>query len=318
MNRDSATEQVTATFHALESYGAAFRQLPRALVAAGYNFGADGLFNQCAAISYYALLSVAPFVSLLASILGLFLGGNREGMEAAIDRIATLIPELPEEILEVAASFLQYRGAIGAAALVATLWVSHLVFAALQTAVSQIFRRSAAVEMDWRHFALQTAWAWAKPFLLFFAAATMLLLSFALHSLQNVLHSIDAPYAQRVLEFTDNSALLALVTSVVAGIIVFALIQQALAPHLMSLRVLLPSAIVAYVLWEIASQLFGSYLRYAVSVRSFTGSAGAIVIFMLWIYYAAAVLLFSMQVAAILSGARVANGTASTDTAHTL
>ena len=315
MNRDSAT---TATFQALESYGAAFRTLPRALVTAGYNFGADGLFNQCAAISYYALLSVAPFVSLLASILGSFLGGNQEGTEAPIERIATLIPELPPEILEVAASFLQYRGAIGAAALVATLWVSHLVFAALQTAVSQIFRRPTAVEMDWRHFALQTAWAWAKPFLLFFAAATMLLLSFAFASIETVLHGIDAPFAQRILEFTDNSTVLNMAGSLVAGIIVFALVQQALAPHLLSLRVLLPSAIVGYVLWEIASQLFGSYLRYAVSVRSFTGPAGAIVIFMLWIYYAAAVLLFSMQVAAVLSGARGADGTTARDAAHTL
>jgi hypothetical protein len=74
----ATASHVTKTFHKLESYGVAFGQLPRALVVGGSNFFADGLFNQCAAISYYALLSVPAFVSLLASILGFVLGSAEE------------------------------------------------------------------------------------------------------------------------------------------------------------------------------------------------------------------------------------------------
>ncbi len=313
----SASEAAAETLHQLESYGTAFRQLPRALFVGGSNFFADGLFNQCAAISYYALLSVPAFVSLLAAILGFVLGNEEEGMAAARGGIAQLIPDLPQTIVDVAASFFQYRGTIGVAALLVTLWIAHLVFAAIQTAVSQIFRHPVR-EMDWRHFALQTAWVWAKPFLLFFAAATLLILSFAMQNITTVLRSYEAPWAAQLLAFTDASALVSLVTSLITGTVVFGLILQALTPQLLSLRVLLPSAIVGSLLWELASQLFSSYLVFAASVRNFTGSAGAVVIFMLWVYYAATVLLYSLEVAAALSGDRDLTDPIATDTAHTL
>jgi membrane protein len=291
--------------------------LPRALFVGANNFVADGLFNQCAAISYYALLSVPAFVSLLAAILGFVLGSPEEGMDAAIGRIGQLVPDLPAEIVRVAAGFFQNRGTIGLAALLVSLWIAHLVFSAVQTAVSQIFRRP-AMAMSWRHFALQAAWAWAKPFLLFFAAATLLVLSFILQNVISVLRGFEAPWAVQALEFADGSALFSLTTSLIAGTVVFGLILQALTPQILSLRVLLPSAIVGSLLWELASLLFSSYLRYAASVRSFTGSAGAVVIFMLWVYYAGSVLLYSLEVAAALSGDRSLYDGVTSDTAHTL
>ncbi|MGD8816870.1 MAG: hypothetical protein PVJ51_06765, partial [Acidobacteriota bacterium] len=76
MTRFSATESAVETLHQLESYGMAFRQLPRAMFVGANNFIADGLFNQCAAISYYALLSVPAFISLLAALLGYVLGSE--------------------------------------------------------------------------------------------------------------------------------------------------------------------------------------------------------------------------------------------------
>jgi len=317
MKPTSASEAAAETLHQLESYGMAFRQLPRALFIGANNFIADGLFNQCAAISYYALLSVPAFVSLLAAILGFVLGSPEEGMGAAVERIGQLIPDLPDEIVRVAASFFQYRGTIGTAALFVSLWIAHLVFAAVQTAGAQIFRRP-AVAMDWRHFALRAAWAWARPFLLFFAAATLLVFSFVLQGLTTVLRSYEAPWTLQLIEFADNSALFALATSLIAGTVVFGLILQALTPQILSLRVLLPSSIVGSLLWELASQLFSSYLVFAASVRSFTGSAGAVVIFMLWVYYAATVLLYSLEVAAALSGDRSLYDAMATDSAHTL
>jgi membrane protein len=317
MTRFSAGESAAEALDQLESYGKAFRQLPRALFVGANNFFADGLFNQCAAISYYALLSVPAFISLLASILGFMLGNPEEGMQAAVGRIARLIPDLPQEVVRVGASFLQYRGTIGAAALLVSLWIAHLVFAAVQTAVSQIFRRP-VVTMDWRHFAVQAAWAWAKPFLLFFAAATLLVLSFMLQGMTSVLRSYDAPWAQQLIGFADGSALFGFATSLVVGTIVFGLILQALTPQMLSVRVLLPAAIVGSLLWELASVLFSSYLVYAASVRSFTGSVGGVVIFMLWVYYAATVLLYSLEVAAALSGDRSLYDNIPTDPTQTL
>ncbi|MGD8328007.1 MAG: YihY/virulence factor BrkB family protein [Acidobacteriota bacterium] len=318
MTRFSATESAVETLHQLESYGMAFRQLPRAMFVGANNFIADGLFNQCAAISYYALLSVPAFISLLAALLGYVLGSEQQGMEAALDRISQLVPDMPEQIREVAASFIEYRGAIGLAALLVSLWIAHLVFAAVGTAVAQIFRRPVQA-MDWRHFALRALWAWARPFLMFFAATVLLVASFVLQNITSVLHSFQAPWAQQIIAFADASGLVTLATSLITGTIVFGLILQALTPQILSLRILLPSAIVGSLLWEVAEQLLGSYLRYAATVRNFTGSVGAVVIFMVWIYYAATVLLYSLEVAAALAGDRsLYDNISNSDTAHTL
>ena len=133
-----------------------------------------------------------------------------------------------------------------------------------------------------------------------------------------MLRSFETPWTVQLIEFADSSALVSLATSLIAGTVVFGLILQALTPQIVSLRVLLPSAIVGSLLWELASQLFSSYLVFAASVRSFTGSAGAVVIFMLWVYYAATVLLFSLEVAAALGGDRDLHDPVASDTAHTL
>lgn len=313
----TTAERATDTLHRLESYGMAFRQLPRALWVGVNNFVNDGLFNQCAAISYYALLSVPAFVSLLAALMTLLLGSREEGLDAAIGRISALVPELPEEIMNVAAELFEYRGTISIAALLVSLWIAHLVFAAIQTAVSQIFRRP-LVAMDWRHFALSTAWSSTKPFVLFFAAATLLILSFMVDGILGALRGYQALWAQQFIAMAEDSTVLAVATSLLAGAVVFGLILQALTPQILSLRVILPSALVGSLLWELAALLFSSYLRYAASVRSFTGSAGAVVMFMLWVYYAAAVLLLSLEVAAALSGDRSLYDGVAGDTAHTL
>jgi len=318
MKHGKTAERAAEALEELESYGMAFRQLPRALFVGANNFVADGLFNQCAAISYYALLSVPAFVSLLAAVMGFMLGNPEEGMTTAVDYISQLVPDMPAEITRVAASFIEYRATIGLAALFVSLWIAHLVFASIGTAVYQIFRRR-VVPMDWRHFALNAAWAWAKPFLMFFAAATMLVLSFALNNIATALRSTQAAWAQQLIGFADDSTLFSVGTSLITGTIVFGLILQALTPQMLSLRVLLPSALVGSLLWELAERLFGSYLQYAASVRSFNGNALAVVLFMLWVYYAATVLLYSLEVAAALSGDRsLYDNMQQPDTAHTL
>ena len=84
----------------------------------------------------------------------------------------------------------------------------------------------------------------------------------------------------------------------------FALVIQVLTERALKWQALLPAALVGGIGWEIAKVVISTYLSYASSALSFTGSAGAIVIFMFWVYYAAAILLYSIQIAAVLSGER--------------
>ncbi len=275
----------------------------KALLLGARNFGRDGCFNHSAAISYYALLSVIPFLSLVASILGSFLGSSEEGLAAALDRFNMIVPGLGAEMMAYARSFLDNRTGIGVASGIATLWVSSFVFFAMQTAVGQIFQQEVD-GLSWRTFALRTLWEYAKPFLMFLSAMTLLVASFMASNVLSILRSAAPELAGGIIDWFESLPTVPFVGSLILSVAMFALVIQVLTERALRWQTLLPAALVGGIGWEIAKVLISTYLRYASSALSFTGSAGAIVIFMFWIYYAAAILLYSIQIAAVLSGER--------------
>ena len=275
----------------------------RAFLVAAYNFSADGCFNKCAAISYYALLSVVPSISFLAVMLGYFLGSSEQGMQATLERLQTLLPQLSPQLVESAETFLQYSATIGIASLLATIWVSRLVFASIQTAVTQILHVP-SVQTSWRLLALRALWDNFKPFLLFFGAAAAFASAFVLQNMGAVMRDSGSPLAQEVMRFLDSLPDFPVLVSLAITAVVFSLVLQLLSPPKLTWRALLPAAGFAAIGWEAANQLFAGYLRYATRAMSFTGSAGAAMIFMLWIYYAAAVFLFRVELAAATGGHR--------------
>ena len=275
----------------------------KALLLGARNFARDGCFNHSAAISYYALLSVIPFLSLVASILGSFLGSSEEGLAAALDRFNMIVPGLGAEMMAYAQSFLDNRTGIGIASGIATLWVSSFVFFAMQTAVGQIFHQRVD-SLSWRSFALRTVWEYAKPFLMFLSAMTLLVASFMASNVLSILRSAAPELAGGIIDWFEALPNVPFVGSLILSVAMFALVIQVLTERVLKWQVVLPAALVGGVGWEIVKVLISTYLRYASSTLSFTGSAGALVIFMFWVYYAAAILLYSIQIAAVLSGER--------------
>jgi membrane protein len=283
------------------SLATTWRPLPRALLQAASKFGADGCFNHAAAISYFALLSVAPFLSFLASALGYLLGSTEEGVEAALERFHSLVPELGPQVTAVADTLIAYGGTIGLASLAVTLWVASFVFISIQIAVGQIFRQP-RVQRSWRRIALSTLWETAKPFLLFLVSTTLLILAFAAKNVVAVLRSAAPERARAVIEFFESIPTVPVLGSFLFTVMVFLVILQVLTARILPWKALFPAAFVGALGWELAKTLFAIYLGYVSSALTFSGSAAAAVIFMLWIYYAAVVLLYSVEVAAVLSG----------------
>lgn len=283
------------------SLAATWTPVPRALLRAAHKFSNDGCFNHAAAISYFALLSVAPFLSLLASALGYLLGSSEEGVQAAMERFNTLVPELGPQVTAVAGAVIAHRGTIGLASLAVTLWVASFVFISIQIAVGQIFRQT-RVHRSWRHIALSTLWDTAKPFLLFLVSTTLLILTFAAKNIVTILRSAAPERARTIIEFFESIPTVPILGSFLFTAVVYLIILQVLTARILAWRALLPAAVVGALGWELAKYMFAVYLGYVSGALTFSGSAAAAVVFMLWIYYAAVVLLYSMQVAAVLSG----------------
>lgn len=279
---------------ALPRPGPLARHFVRALGAAAKTFWLRNRFNDCAAVAYYALLSIVPLVSLVVVAAGQLAGVSAADIEAVLSRGGVLVPQFDATLHAAVLEMHRYRASIGAVSLVVTVWFASLVFGSLQTAFDRIFQTF--------HPPL---WGFMKPRLAALAAALLLILGFFVNSLLTLVRGIEAPVAQQVIAFFDRASLLGVLASLAVDVAIFGLILYTLPPRrLHDWRMVIPAALVGTLGWRLAQYGFGIYLSHASRNLTFTGSAGAAVIFMLWIYYAALVLLFSAELLAALDKAR--------------
>jgi len=262
-------------------------------------FSADSGFNHCAAISYYSLVSTVPFLSLLASILGFWLGSFEQGLQATQEQIRQVLPEAVSDFEGSARALVEYREVLGIASVIAAIWASTLVFRAIQRAINQMFRAEAQ-KVDWQEGLLRGFWQGMRPFLLFLSATLLLVAGFALENTLAFLRGLGPDQVDafdRVLEALPGFSLL---TSLAVTAVVFTLVIKGLIPIRVAWRPVLIGALVAALGWELARQLFGTYMEMTSSRMSLSGSAAVPIIFMFWIYYVAAVLLFSVELVSVL------------------
>jgi len=263
-------------------------------------FSADSGFNHCAAISYYSLVSTVPFLSLIASIFGFWLGSFEEGLRVTQEQIRQVLPEAVPNLEGSARALIQYREVLGIAALVGTVWAATLVFRAIQRAINQMFRAETP-RVDWQEGLLRGFWAWVRPFLLFIAALLLLMAGFVLENTVSFLRGLGPDQAALIGRFLHALPGFSLLTSLAVTFVVFTIVLKALIPVHVPWRQVLIGALVAALGWELARQLFGTYMEMTSSRMSVTGSAAVPVIFMFWVYYAAAVVLFSVELVSVLA-----------------
>ena len=264
-------------------------------------FSADSGFNHCAAISYYSLVSTVPFLSLIASILGFWLGSFEEGLQATQEQIRQVLPEAVPSLEESARALIQYREVLGIAAVIGAIWASTLVFRAIQRAINQMFRAE-TLKVDWQEGLLRGLWEALRPFLLFLSATLLLVAGFALENTVSFLRGLGPDQAElidRVLEALPGFSFL---TSLAVTAVVFTIVIKGLIPIRVAWRPVLIGALVAALGWELARQLFSTYMELTSSRMSLSGSAAVPIIFMFWIYYVAAVLLYSIELVSVLVG----------------
>jgi len=266
----------------------------RALGSAASHFWFQNRFNDCAAISFYALLSIVPLVALVVAVLSRLMGATTADVEQLLQDGGLLVPEFGEVVNSAVAEMVRYRRTIGLVSLAITVWFASLVFGSIQSAFDRIFKT--------HHPPL---WGFMKPRVVALGAAVLLMLSFVFNTMMTVAHNIEAPLPARVISFLEQATILNLTSSFALDMFVFMLILYTLPPRrLHDWRMVIPAALVGALGWRAARYGFGIYLGYATATITFSGSAGAAVIFMLWIYYAALILLYSAELLAALDHLR--------------
>jgi membrane protein len=242
-------------------------------------------------IAYYTLLSLFPFFLLAFSVLG-SVTTNPTDRTAVLDFVLRYFPRQFDFVTSQLASMQEARIRLGVAGSCLMIWAAMGVFGAITTAVNH-------------------AWGVAKQpsylrhkliaFTMLVAASLLLLAGLALVSAINLFeaHWFAGVAAENLPIFAVLHHFAVRSASTVLFIVVVGLIYYFVPNAKVRFRDVWVGAVVTGLAWRVALFGFSWYLRINMSRLSHIhGSVAAVVVFLVWIYTTAVLLLYGVEVTA--------------------
>jgi membrane protein len=253
-------------------------------------FREDGMTDWAAALTYYGLLSLFPALIALVSILGLF-GDPRSTTRTITDIVTQIGPSTAADTFaDPIESITSNRGAAGVlffVGLAAALWAASGYIGAFMRASNVIYETPEGRPF-WKLRPLQMLVALVMVLLLALVALALVLTGPVVEAVADPL-GIGST-AVSIWEIAKWPVLLAVV------ILMFAVLYHA-SPNvkLPGFKWVTPGALVAIVVWLIASALFAFYVANFGSYDKTYGTLGGVVTLLVWLWITNIALLFGMQ-----------------------
>jgi membrane protein len=252
--------------------------------------GDDALLTRAAAVAFYSALSFAPLIVLLLWVLAAL---RPEWQGQLTDGLATMLGEKAAGaitlVLQNAESTPTLGNIAGIAGLGITLFSASAVFAQLQGALNAIWNIEA------RPGKAITAWLWARAraISLLIGVAFLMIVSFVVSTAIGIFVPADSlawTIAERII-------------SVLVFIAAFGAMYRVLPDARIAWADAWRGALLTTVLFIAGKWAIDLYIRHA-SVGGAYGSAGALVVLLTWVYYAAIIVLMGAELTHGLSVAR--------------
>jgi membrane protein len=250
-----------------------------------------GVYNSddltyAASIAYYALLSLFPFSMLAISILGRATADERE-RSAVLAFVLQYFPRQFEFITTQLDSFRTHSVTVGVAGTVALVWGALGVFGAITTAVNYAWGVEKA-RSYWKHKLFS--------FLMMMVAGALLLAALLLVSASNV---VGATWFAGVLSRFPGLAVLRglALRNATTGlfVLVVGLVFYFVPNAHVRFRDVWIGAFLTGLLWKGALQAFSWYMLDMTRFTRVNGSIAAVVVFLVWVYVQAVILLYGVE-----------------------
>ena len=254
----------------------------------GELYNSDGL-THAAAVAYYALLSLFPILLLALLILGEVTADPAE-RDAVVRFVFRYFPRQFDFITGQLDAFKVQPVSFGVAGTVALIWASLGVFNAVTSAVNHAWgveRRRSFL----RHRLVS--------FLMLLSAGGVLLIGLILASMVKLAETRLGETFHRSAALVWLSGVTAHYAATVLLIACVALVFYFVPNTRVRFREVWPGAVVVGLLWRAALSLFSWYARDLASWNVIHGSIAAVVIFLLWIYVSAVILLYGVEMTAV-------------------
>jgi len=249
-----------------------------------------------AALAYYTVFSIAPFLVIVISVAGLIFGDEAARRAIADEITRTVGPEVAGAIDKLLANAATPQGYTIATVVgvIVLLFGASGVFVQLQDSLNTIWK---VVPKPGRGFMgvvrdriLSLAAVLGTGFLLLVS----LVFSAALSALTKHLATDSLPGGLQFWQVINDLVSLGFIT------LLFALIYKVLPDAKIAWRHVWTGAAITAVLFTIGKTLIGFYLGQS-STTSVFGAAGSLVIILVWVYYSAQIVLFGAEFTRVLS-----------------
>jgi membrane protein len=231
-----------------------------------------------AAIAYFALFSLFPLTLLSIAIASFSLGPSMN-QHIIIQRLEFIAPALGQLLGKNINEIIRARGPVTIVALVSLIWSASTIFYTSTCILHEIWgnRRHRPV---WKRRGL------AILFVLVFVGPVLFLASFAGSMLANFRSWLPD-------QFIPIGSSISFVVAIVLDVALFMVVYIMLPHAASSWRVILPGAIGAGLLWELAKKAFLFFVSTYISVSNLVyGSVAAIIVFLVWAYLSGIIFLF--------------------------
>jgi membrane protein len=267
------------------------------------NSGEDNIFFLAGGIAFNILLAAVPFVLLFASGLGYLLNQSAEASSAEInDVIYRFLPPSPagETLGKVLVDIIKSRQAIGIYSVIGFIWFSTRLFGSLRSVLAQIFD----IDSDRGIIA-------GKIFDIQITVVSSLLL--VAYTALNTYLALATTRGLTVLgELGLRKDMMGSLEYNIGQLIAFifiALMFFSLYKFLPNRRIRWQTALIASLftsfLLELAKRGFGGYVKSFNPGSLYSGTLAALVIVVVWVYYAAMIFILGGEVAQVYELRRV-------------
>lgn len=248
-------------------------------------YNSDDL-THAAAIAYYGLLSLFPFLLVVLSMLG-SVTADEADRRAVVDFLLRAFPTQFEFVVRQLDAFRQTRVQIGVVGGLALIWASLGVFGAITSAVDHAW----GVEKQRSYLKHKLS-----SFLMLVAAGVLLIGALVLVSAIQVVEA--SWFAGVLVRFPGLVALRSLTMHYAATlmlILVLGLIYYFVPNANVRFRDVWVGAVLTGLLWRGALAGFSWYVRDMTRLNLIHGSIAAVVVFLLWVYVSAVILLYGVE-----------------------
>ena len=257
-----------------------------------HGFGADHCTRLAAAIAYYVLFSFIPLVTLLLAVFG-FLMRDPQSQQDAVDRLLQTLPFQASQgqnlIFDSIRSISNQSGALSLIGIVGLIWSSSGMFGAIRHSLNVVWHAERQ-----RGFVAQRLFDVVAMFglgILLVASMTGTILNHQTQALG--LQSGTVVSATLRTGLTVMGVVLPAAISFVGFLLLYGKVPNV--RHRM--RDVWPGALLATALFELGKHGFAYYVSHFNRYQAVYGVLGGVMLFMLWTYLAAIILLIGAEFA---------------------